>query len=277
MFSYLPGRIKDSLRYCNSNLLYELRIRAQKPVAVNYGGEYKLLGERGVGAINAFIATKKEVEDIVLSAAEYSLYSVTEQIRKGFITTPCGERIGIAGQGVSENGEVLNVRNISSVCIRIPHQVVGCAGAIAPYCLEPKLCDTAILSPPGFGKTTLLRDAARLLGEKGGRNVLIVDERGELSAFDTGIMSDVISCIDKRTAIMYGIRAMRPDVLITDELSEDDYAAIKRAMAAGVKVLASFHADSPAGIPDFFERYVLLGERIGNVLAIYDAAKELLA
>ena len=277
MFSYLPYRIRNALLNYNENLLYELRIRVGKPIAVNYDGKYRIMGEHGREAGKGLIATQKEVENIILSAAEYSLYSVTDQIRKGFITTSEGERIGIAGQGVSEKGEVLNVRNISSVCIRIPHQVPGCADAIAPYCLEPKLLNTAILSPPGFGKTTILRDSARLLGEKGEKNVLIIDERGELSAFDTGIMSDIISCIDKRTAIMYGIRSMRPDVLITDELAEEDYDSIARAKSAGIKVMASVHADSPKSIPDLFERYIVLGEKIGKVLAVYDAAKERLA
>ncbi|MGN1234578.1 MAG: ATPase, T2SS/T4P/T4SS family [Christensenellaceae bacterium] len=275
MFEFLPERYRLALSYCNLNKLYEIRIRSELPVTVNYDGVYRYLTPFGVGDSPGLTAESSEPERIVLAATQYSIYSSQEQIRRGFFTTKEGVRIGVAGTGVAEQGQVLNVRDFTSLCIRIPHDVEGCADQIYEACLKEKLCHTLIISPPGFGKTTMLRDLAKSIGTKGRKNVLIIDERGELSSFFCGPMSDIIRCIDKQTSIVYGIRSMRPDVLITDEITDAELPALKRAVGSGVAVCASFHADKVEEAPDFFERYVVLGERIGKILGIYDQEKRL--
>ncbi len=270
MLEFLPPRIGDCLKYLNRNLLYELRLRADKPLLVNYGGDFAFLGALGLCTPeNALRPTEKEIGDTVYAACGYSVYAVENQLRRGFVTAEHGERIGIAGTVVYEGAAVLAVRDITSLCIRIPHEIRGCAEEIFQRCLADELRSVLILAPPGEGKTTILRDLTRLVSERTQKNVLVSDERGELSAGDLGETVDVVRFADKLTAFTAGIRAMRPDVIVTDELLPEDYAAVRRAVESGIKVFASAHLKAFADVPEKrFERYVLLDGlgKVGDVL-----------
>ena len=279
MLEFLPPRILDAVRHVNLNSLYELRIRADKPLRANVGGEDCYLGDRGtsVRAGDALLPTMQEVEDIVFAASGYCVYSVAEQIKQGFVTGACGERIGICGSYVYENGGALSIHAVTSVCIRIPHAVEGCAAAVYERCLQDRMRSLLILSPPGEGKTTMLRDLTRLVCERRGLNVLVSDERGELSAGDLGATADVVRYADKLTAFTAGIRAMRPDLVVTDELLPEDYAAVKRAIEGGIFVFASAHLKRVRDVPQkLFERYVVL-DGLGRVGAIYGADERAMA
>ncbi len=270
MLEFLPPHILAAVRYVNANYLYELRLRADKPLRANIGGRYVFLGERGIAnAGEAIVATRKEVEDTLFAASGYSVYSVENQLRRGFVTGSCGERIGVAGTFVYEKGGVHTVRDVTSLCIRIPHEIRGCAGEIYARCMKDGLRSVIILAPPGEGKTTILRDLCRIISEKTACNILVSDERGELSAGDLGATSDVVRFADKLTAFTAGIRAMRPDLIVTDELLPEDYTAVKRALNSGIAVLASAHLKRFEDVPEkIFSRYVLLnglGE-IGEIL-----------
>lgn len=270
MLSFLPPRLKDALRYVNLNLLYELRIRADKPLRVNLGGNFCFLGERGICTLReALLPTRKEVEEIFFAASGYSVYSVENQIRQGFVTGEAGERIGIAGSYVYDGTGVLSVGSVTSLCIRIPHAIEGCAEEIYCKCFAQKICSLLILAPPGEGKTTILRDLSRLVCEKTSLNVLVSDERGELSAGNLGDTADVIRFADKLTAFTAGIRAMRPDVIVTDELLPEDYTAVRRATESGIVVFASAHLKKYEDVPEkLFSRYILLNGlgHIGKIL-----------
>lgn len=270
MLEFLPPRVFSAVRFVNVNLLYELRLRADKPLRANVGGTFVYLGERGIsGAGDALIATRKEVEDALFAASGYSVYSVENQLRRGFVTAEHGERIGVAGTFVYEKGGVHSIRSITSLCIRIPHEVRGCAEEIYKRCMRDELRSLIILAPPGEGKTTLLRDLTRLIGERTACNILVSDERGELSAGDLGDTADVVRFADKLTVFTAGIRAMRPDLIVTDELLPEDYAAVRRAVESGIVVLASAHLKRFEDVPEkLFSRYVILnglGE-IGEIL-----------
>ncbi|MBR7186261.1 MAG: hypothetical protein IKD43_02080 [Clostridia bacterium] len=254
----------------NANLLYELRIRADKPLSANLAGEFIYLGAEGVcGRESALRPTRMEVEDTLMAACDYSVYAVENQLRGGFVTAACGERIGIAGTFVYEKGAVHSVRDVTSLCVRIPHEMRGCAGEIYARCLQNRLLSLLILAPPGEGKTTILRDLCRLVSERTDFNLLIRDERGELSAGELGATADVIRFADKLTAFTAGIRAMRPDIIVTDELLPEDYAAVKRAVDSGICVFASAHLKRFDDVPEkLFQRYVILDGlgRVGRVL-----------
>ncbi len=272
MLDYLPPRIKNALACLRQEAVYELRLRADKPTRVNYGGEFVCLGEGGIvqSAGEAIVPTREEVEEILFAASGYSVYSVENQIRKGFVTGQDGERLGIAGSYVYDGAGVLSIHAVTSLCIRIPHAVQGCAEEIYARCLKGKLRSLLLLSPPGEGKTTLLRDLSRLICARTGANVLVSDERGELSAGDLGETSDVVRFADKLTVFTSGIRALRPDVIVTDELLPEDYEAVARAVRSGICVLASAHLVRFEDVPQkHFSRYVFL-RGLGQIDRICD-------
>ena len=277
MLEFLPQNVKNGLRRLNVERVYEIRLRADKPTTINYAGQYRYLGEYGLTehVENAVRCDMEEIANCVFRAGQYSVYSVEEQIKRGYITAIHGERVGLAGEYVLDKGQPLALRNFSSLCIRVPHEVVGCGTEIYRSCMDGEIRNILIVSPPGLGKTTILRDLSRILSEKTRKNVLICDERGEISAGNTGETCDVLKFVDKATAFEAGIRAMRPDIMITDELSKTDCAAIEKAIAAGIKVIASAHFSNISHVqPPFFglfERYVVLDEmEIGKIKGIYD-------
>lgn len=268
MLEFLTDAIKTAIHSLNKNLLFEIRIRAGQPTTVNYSGEYRFLGEKGLVAncIDAIICSKHDVEEMVYSAGNYSFYAVEDQIRQGFITANDGVRVGLAGEYVYTKGQPITIRNINSLCIRIPHSIVGVSDELFKLCFSENFCNILIISLPGQGKTTILRDIARVFNQKTMKNLLIFDERGEISMFDIGIMCDIISFADKKTSFDAGIRSMRPDVLITDEITPEDIPAIKRAIGSGVITIASAHLRDYNEVKnmqmDIFDKYVLLSDKI---------------
>lgn len=269
----------------NMDKLYELRIRCNAPIVVNYGGNYYYLTKVGIAneSDNAIICNDKMVSEIIVRASDYSLYAVNNQISKGYITIVGGIRIGIVGETVWENEKIKTIKNFSAVNIRVPHEIENCALNAYKFLNDRCIRNSLIISPPGGGKTTFLRDLARIIGSyQPISNVLLVDERSELAAcyngvpqLNVGIHTDVISNCSKAFAFNQGIRAMRPDVIITDEIaSMEDINAIDYAISSGVKVIASTHAVDHMDLnnkPGFdvlikkrvFNRYVNLSNRLG--------------
>ena len=208
MLEYLNEEIKNALNYIRFDLLYEIRIRVNFPVKVKYDGVYRYLSR--VGITNkpelAIVPNEEDVAEIVLKGGQHSIYSVENQIKRGFITTKNGERIGLAGEFVYEGKNTLTIRNISSLCIRIPHEIIGCAEKIFQLCDMKKGGSLIVLSPPGQGKTTILRDLARILTENLRKNVLICDERGEIALQKPYMGCDVLSYGIKEDSFEVGMR-----------------------------------------------------------------------
>lgn len=281
MLEFLPQNVRFALKNVNQNLLYEIRIRANKPVTVNFNGKYVFLSDFGITERKdtAIICDAVDIADCVYRAGNYSVYSIEEQLKEGFITAKDGERIGISGEYVFEKGQPHALRSFSSLCIRVPHEIKGCGQAIYDSCMSDRVRNVLLCAPPGLGKTTMLRDLCRILSEKTRRNLLICDERGEISAGDVGDYTDVIRFSDKKTAFTVGIRAMRPQIIVTDELSMDDCNALERAVCAGISVIASAHFATFSSIKapflELFERFVILdGEKTGEIKGVYNRKGE---
>lgn len=266
--------------------LQEIRLRIGKPLTVLYKGKEKFL-------------TKVEQEDLretLEYISNYSLYAYENELRQGFITIEGGHRVGMAGKVVLEEGKIKSLKYISSINIRVAHEVKGCADKIFPYITkERQICHTLIISPPRCGKTTLLRDMIRQISDGNrwvkGVPVGVVDERSELGGCymgtaqnDLGIRTDILDCCPKADGMLMLIRSMAPQVIAVDEIgAREEICAIEYALHCGCKMLATAHGVSMEEMkkkPFFeqmirekrFERYIVLGNEhhMGEILGIYD-------
>ena len=276
--SFLPAEIKQAISHLNLNYLTEIRIRKGQPVIIGYSGEYYYLDNFGKSDDSKRAIVGGNLEQLINAATGGSIFSYNEQIRRGFITCEHGVRIGLAGEYVMENGRVNTVAGITSVNIRIPHDVVGCADIICSYIAEKMPKSLLIYSKPGLGKTTKLRDIARFLSNSLKLNVLVFDERNEISAtdghgngFDLGHRVDVIRSGTKEIAFERAVRAMKPDAIITDELYGDsDLRAVKFVADCGIMVIASSHITDVQRLKEMpFEYFVELKSLYGQPI-IYD-------
>ena len=235
----------------------ELRLRAGWPMTV-------LLpeGERHLGGPPI---ESQELEQLLEISSQASVHAVLDQIRRGYLTIQGGHRIGLCGTAAMEGGEIRTLRGLSSASIRIARQVKGaCAPVLDGLCPEGRLTDTLILSPPGLGKTTLLRDLIRVVSWGKGclpLRISLADERGEVAALYRGVpqlevgpRTDVVEGCPKAQGLMLLLRAMNPQVLAVDEITApEDVAALETAAGCGVTLLATAHA---AGREDLERRPV---------------------
>lgn len=277
-FYYLPEELKRALNNLNANYLTEIRLRVGQPVIIQYRGEYKYINEYGdTDSLRGAIICES-AEKVLYAAMEKSVYAYSEQLKNGFVTVDGGVRIGVAGEYVTQGANVVTVKNVTSLNIRVPHDVFGVAEQLYKIISVDGLESTLIFSPPGFGKTTILRDFARTISRSDNLNILLFDERFEISGldgsgrgFELGKNCDVVRGADKYNAFVNSIRVMRPHVLITDELfGVNDVNAVRYAAECGITVIASSHSIDRNLLKDMpFEKYVEL-TGIGKEAVVYD-------
>ena len=290
-----PANYIMALSKVNLSMLNEIRLRVEQPIVIMAKGESCYLGPHGatLDKNDALVVDKKELEDIVLRSADYSMYAINDQLIRGYLSLEGGVRMGICGEVVTEQGSIKTVKNITSVNIRIPHCVKNCSLPVYPVLMKNGCVEnTLILSSPGCGKTTLLRDLAMQLGQRQPFvNLLICDERCEItgmsegnSLLHIGSNCDIIANCSKKYAFENGIRSMKPDVIMTDEINlDDDIEAIKNALTSGVKVIATIHAKDIYDLKKkekfqdivkdkMFSRYVVLSNRngVGTCEGVYN-------
>ena len=280
--------------------LQEIRIRAGQPVFLIIDGAEWVLGEQGLlsgsGAKTAPRAEKRILKELLEIFARHSLYAYEDEIRQGFLTIEGGHRVGLCGKAVLEGDKVRTIKEISSLNIRIAHEKKGCADAVFPYLFENGgLVNTLLVSPPGAGKTTMLRDMIRQVSDGSrygpGRSVAVVDERSELAACflgqpqcDLGMRTDVLDGCPKAVGMMMAIRSMAPYAVAVDEIgTKEDLEALRQASNCGCRILATVHGSSVFDLTNkpvisemvrekVFARYVVLGKdpHPGTVIGIYD-------
>lgn len=263
---YLPpglARRLAALPPATRDLVEEIRVAAGRPlwVLTRDGDGFVADGGRLVGDPRAAPPVDgEELSACLERMTASSWYAVQEQARQGFLILPGGHRVGLAGQVQVVDGRIERFRLVRGLVIRRARQVTGCADGVIGRLVEhrdgrARLASTLVIGAPGSGKTTLLRELARrasqgLPGSLPGLRVAVVDERGELAgagAFDLGPRTEVLEHCPKAAGIILALRALSPQVVVTDEIGgPEDAAAVAEAMNAGVSVLASAHAGDPA-------------------------------
>ena len=254
ILDYFPRRIKEKLiEYANFlNQTQEIHVYINRHILLRTS-----LKEIKVD----YIVNTNEILEILQRICDNSIYTYQSQICNGYITIKGGHRVGITGEVVVKDGQVINISYIYSLNFRIARQILGCSSMALPYIVnahENTIHSTIILSPPGRGKTTLLRDIVRSISnglEKinfKGLHVGVVDERGEIAAMykgvpqnDLGERTDILNNISKEKGMKMLVRAMAPEVIAADEIgTKEDIEAIKFATTSGVKGIFTAHGGS---------------------------------
>ena len=290
LINLLPDSVAKVVAKLKLNNLQEIRLRSDKPVCVSYCFNNYFLSQNGVtqNKDNAILTTQNQVENTLLKACQHSLHSFSKQLANGFVMPFGGLRIGVCGCMVYENNQIISIKEIYSLNIRLPHEVKDCSKNFCKYLLNP-VKNTLIVSAPGGGKTTFLRDliyqssfCEHVL------NVLVADERNEIAGcidgvaqYDLGEFCDVVSMADKTFAFKSGIRTMTPDVLACDEICNSDIDFLYDISKNGTKLFCTMHGQgvddiltnsNAKKIKQIFERYVFLSNKnlVGDVIGVFD-------
>ncbi len=298
---YLPPSIRSIMENIARNdhfPIQEIRLRANQPLSVVTQGKTLFVTHQGEFTVSPSIGhkiTSEDIKTIFMCACQNSVYAYSRELQNGFITLSGGHRMGLAGRIVYENNEISTIRDLSALSIRIAGERKGCCHAILPYVIQGEhIRSCAIISPPGGGKTTVLRDIARSISIRGHR-VCVIDERGEIAGcshgitcYDLGPSCDVLDGCSKTDGLQWALRCLSPSVMIVDELGSDTEAqAVLQGISGGVATVFSLHASnmkqamrrSPMqllvkqGVPDLL---VVLGtsQTPGEIVNIYDFSRK---
>ena len=264
--------------------LREVRLRVGRPVQIISSEDAAFTGEK---------ISEETMKRLVASLTDHSLYAREEELKQGFFTLTDGARVGVCGRMACAGGEIAGMGGIGSLCVRVAREVRGCADALVPLAGKGEtLRSLLIASPPGMGKTTCLRDLARQLSDQGWR-VGIADERHELAAccravptLDVGAGTDVMDGAPKHLAIRHMLRAMAPQIIVTDEIGDArDAEVLADAARCGVAVVASAHGRGYDALMErepirrlieerVFQYIVVLGGVPGRILDVRSSGEE---
>jgi len=292
--SLFMGDVLNALHKIDLTKVNEIRLRLNAPIIINIMSRNYYLAPTGLTreSGNAIKCRPSTIDYVLSVASNQSIHSINDQIINGYISVKGGIRIGVAGEVVSINGAIKTIKNITSLNIRLPHEIKNCSLKAYLHITKNNIpLNALILSPAGAGKTTFIRDFAYQLSEKNKNlNILIVDERCEITGICDGITNlnagnvDIICNSKKKFAFENGIRSLKPDVIITDEINlTSDIVAIEHAITSGVKVVATIHAENLNDLKlktafsellskELFDRFVVLGKSngTGTLEGVYD-------
>lgn len=283
---HLPECYRMPLSAVSFDGLEEIRFRAKRPILLYYNKATLLLGQNGIVRTPhlALCPTAHDLEMLAACLCNHSVYACLDDLSCGFVTITGGHRIGFSGRGVIKENCISSIASISGINLRIAREHCGCAESLASkLCSGNTVKNTLLISPPQCGKTTYLRDLARIFSAR--YKITIVDERSEIAgmqngtpAFDIGLQTDVLDHFPKTEGMLLALRSLSPQILMTDELGDPrDNDAMMKLFGAGCKIIATLHGESLCEIKktkkellSFFDVAVLLGRKGGipSVLSI---------
>ncbi len=245
IISEIPQTIKSQAQ--------EVRLRINKPVAIYCANKmyYITTDKRAVTTIyngKMLLCSEADIKETFENICEYSVYSYQNEIANGYITIKGGHRVGICGTAVYKKDKIENVKDISSINIRVSRQIIGSADELIKR-VGVNSNGLLLCGCPSCGKTTVLRDLARQLSNRYSKKIAVIDERCEIGSIHMGVsqndlgQSDILDGYKKGEGILQAVRCMSPDVIICDEVGTTvDIEAIEQGLNAGVSIVASIHA-----------------------------------
>lgn len=252
LMSAMPERIRGVLKDAPMDRLMEVRLRCGAGLSLVCTDGIFYVTARGrltEDYREALMVGQGDIRRGMELVTRSSVYVFENEIKNGYVTLPGGHRVGISGDAVTDSGKISHLRSVQSLNYRFAREIIGAADHVIDRIFDGKnIKNTLIVSPPMCGKTTMLRDIARQLS-LAGKKVSIVDERGEIAALSCGVPSfslggncDVLANVNKADGMLLMLRAMSPDVIITDEIGDEkDFEAIAEIRKRGVSIITSLH------------------------------------
>ncbi len=242
----LPSEILQSVVRAEKQYgrISEVRLRTGRHLAITPA-------QGGANVLCPLVIDRATIQAVLMALCDRSLHTHMDTIKEGYISVEGGVRVGVSGRAVCEGGEIRNICDVTSLCIRIPARLFHIGGRVMRELQRGAFRESYLFySPPGVGKTTLLRDLALELSQVGLR-VAVIDSRMELGCPDLERAEhiDLYSGYPKEKAIEMAVRTMAPQYLVCDEIgSMGEAAALLSVVNAGVPLLASAHASSVGGL-----------------------------
>lgn len=265
----LPGSISGELKCLPVSIIgdtEEIRLRCGRNIRLKTHLSEKVIPH---------LVTSEELRSTLNSLIKYSFYAYEQDLANGFVTIEGGHRVGVCGKAVIKNGQPGLIKEISSLNIRFAKEIKGCADKLGRELINEggRVINTLIVSPPGCGKTTMIRDLTRNISNRGFQ-VSVCDERSEIAgmycgktSFDLGSRTDVLDGCDKAYGIPMLIRAMAPDVIVTDEIGKtEDIRAVQQCMSTGVALITTIHGSNMEEIENSAIGELIRGKVFGRII-----------
>ena len=121
VLEYLPKHIRAMIKRLPEKVLEdveEIRLRLAKPLCITGSSTEFFITEEGYAvpeADEAYLVKEDDLKCALQLVSNFSMYSVEEELRNGFITVSGGHRVGVCGRTVVDNGKVKTLKDISYI------------------------------------------------------------------------------------------------------------------------------------------------------------------